>query len=131
VHAALQALEARASCRIERDDLAVEREVSAAERRERRCDLRVAIGHPRATARPELDLPPGAQREHAHAVPLELEEPAGPARHLLHQRRQHEREARGREAHARQGREPSGRPHGWRSMVTQRRFDMGRCRALS
>ena len=111
VHAALEPIEARAARRVECHDLAVEREVPPRERRERDGDLGVPLRHARAAACPELDPPLLAQREQAHAVPLELEEPAGSAGHLLDQGGQHEGEARRLEAHARQRCKPSRRPH--------------------
>src|SRR5262249_39375289 len=102
VHALLEALEARAPLRVERDHLRVEGEVAAVERGDRIRDLGILPRHGKPVPRPELDPAGTADRGHPDPVPLELEHPARPARDPGGGRRQHERELIGREPRRRQ-----------------------------
>ena len=79
MHAVLQQPEVRPARRVEHDDLAVEQDGTSAGDRADPGQLGVAGGDVVAQAAGELDLVAGRRDDGAHAVPLELERPAGPA----------------------------------------------------
>jgi hypothetical protein len=74
--AALDALEGAAPALVERGDLAVENEFRHGKLSEGADDLGVEGGALTPAAREDADLPGALLAEHAHAVVLELEEPA-------------------------------------------------------
>src|SRR5207248_3417891 len=95
--ALLHRREARPALLVERANLAVEHAVRRLQRfRDLLCHLREALRQVVALSAGERRLCLGHAREGAEAVPLDLEQPAGPLRRLLLERRQHRRVVTGR-----------------------------------
>ena len=82
VHAVLQQPEVRPARLVEDDDLPVEQDGPASGDRDDPGELGVAGGDVVAETAGELDLVAGGRDDGAHPVPLELERPPGPVRHL-------------------------------------------------